>query len=279
MRIPALLALLITAGSCAAPGGPDLALLSGRTRVIAHRGGTGPDGTIAGCRRTLAMGVVFLELDVRLTKDGQAVILHDPTVDRTTDGRGPVDQLTLDEVRRLDAGAKFRDPAEPGRSYAGERIPTVAELLRAVGEQGIVLLELKVPQAAGPVIEAVRAEGAFDRAVLRSADPEILAMIRRTEPRARSGTMGPLPVEAELDAFVSRLKTLGVSAITPKQDERVTRTAVGRLQAAGIAVWGTNTNDEAVMKSLIEAGVDGIITDRPEMLLALLRTGSRPRRS
>jgi glycerophosphoryl diester phosphodiesterase len=265
------LSVLLAALSCASPDAGGL--LPPTTQVIAHRGGTGPDGTIAGCRRTLAMGLRFMELDVRLTKDGQAVILHDPTVDRTTDGKGPVSGMTLEELQRLDAGSRF-DPA-----YAGERIPTVAALLRAVGSKGIVLLELKVPQAAGPVIEAIRQERAFDRAVVRTADAEILTTIRKNEPRTVTGTMGALPAEADLEAFISRLQDLGVGYLTPKQDERVSRSTVRRLQKAGIAVWGTNTNDEEVMRKLIDAGVDGIITDRPELLQSILRTGSRPRRS
>ncbi len=274
---PAAALLFLAAASCAAPDVADLRLQTGRTRVIAHRGGTGPDGTVAGCRRTLALGVIFLELDVRLTKDGQAVILHDPTVDRTTDGHGPVDQMTLEELRRLDAGLKFRDPAEPARSYAGERVPTVAELLHAVGERGVVLLELKVLRAAGPVVEAIRAEGAFHRAVVRTDDLEVLAAIRKSEPRILTGTFGPLPPEAELDGLVSRLRGLGVSTITPRQVP--SKEVVRRFQAAGIAVWGTNTNDEAVLRQWIDAGADGIITDRPELLASMLRTGSPPRRS
>lgn len=264
-----LLAFALLGAGCAAA--PDLELLAGRTRVIAHRGGTGPDGTVAGCRRTLAQGVTFLELDVRLTRDGEAVILHDPTVDRTTDGHGPVDQMTLEELRRLDAGAKFHDPAEPGRSFAGERVPTVAELLRAVGPRAIVLLELKVPEAAGPVVRAIRAEDAFDRAVARTAEPALLEEIGKREPRVLLGTMGAIPAQADLETFVARLRALRVRALTPRQDERVTRASVARLQAAGIAVWGTNTNDAGVMRLLIEAGVDGIITDRPALLASILK--------
>jgi glycerophosphoryl diester phosphodiesterase len=264
------LVLALATGSCA--GEPGLRLIDGTTRVIAHRGGTGPDGTIAGCLRSLAMGVRFLELDVRMTRDGHAVILHDPTVDRTTDGRGPVDSLTLAEVKGLDAGARFRDPAEPGRSFAGERIPTVAELLRAIGRRAVVLLELKVPEAAGPVIQAIRAEEAMVRAVVRTADAALLETLKKGEPRLLAGTMGAFPAEEDLDAFASRLSALGVSAFTPRQDDRVTRGAVARLQSRGIAVWGTNTNDEAVWRRLIDVGVDGIITDRPEALLGLVRT-------
>jgi len=259
----ALYFVLLSALSCT--GGADLRLMTGETRVIAHRGGTGPDGTIAGCLRTMSGGVAFLELDVRLTNDRQAVILHDPTVDRTTDGKGAVDRMSLEAVKRLDAGVKF-NPA-----YAGERIPTVAELLRAVGPRAVVLLELKVPEAAEPVIEAIRTERAFDRAVVRTANGDTLDKIREIEPRVLTGTMGRMAAEEELEAFVARLRSFGVRSLTPQQDERVTRQAVGRLQAAGIAVWGTNTNDPAVWRRLIDAGVDGIITDRPLELLSFQR--------
>lgn len=262
-RIPIL--LLLSVVGCAAPGHAPPPLLGAGPRVIAHRGGTGPDGTIAGCRLTQDLGVSFLELDVRLTRDGRAVILHDPTVDRTTDGKGAVDRMTLEELKRLDAGIRF------GASHAGERIPTVVELLRAVGPASIVLLELKVAAAAAPALDAIREASAFDRAVLRSADPALLRMIREREPRALLGTMATVPPEADQDAFVSRLAALHVCAFTPLKNEGLTRGAVDRLHAAGIAVWGTNTNDETVWRRLAEIGVDGIITDRPAELLTFLR--------
>jgi len=254
---------LLAALSCAAPA--DLRLVSGETRVIAHRGGTGPDGTIAGCRRTLAEGVAFLELDVRLTQDGQAVILHDPTVDRTTDGKGAIVNLTLAEVKRLDAGVRF-DPA-----YAGERVPTVLELLEAVGSKAVILLELKVPQAADPVLHAIQSAGAFDRAVVRTTDKEILRKIRDRDPRFLTGTMGAMPDFGEVDEVVKELKSLGVRSFTPQTGRPVIRPLVDRFHAAGIAVWGTNTNDEAQWRRLLDAGVDGIITDRPTQLVTFLR--------
>lgn len=219
------------------------------------------------------MGVVFVELDVRLTADGKAVILHDPTVDRTTDGKGPVAAMTLEQLQRLDAGGKYRDPADPERSYAGERVPTVAAVLEAVGLRGVVLLELKVQEAAEAVVEAIRSQDAFDRAIVRTADAATLAKIRRMEPRVLLGTMGALPVEKDLDAFVAKLKERRVAAFTPRNDGRVNRAAVGRLQETGIAVWGSNTNDAAVMRELIAAGMDGIITDSSAMLLKMLAEG------
>ena len=261
MRIAA--ALILLAGlSCAVPG-PDLR--RAETCVIAHRGGTGPDGTIAGCRRTLAEGVTFLELDVRMTRDGHAMILHDPTVDRTTDGTGAIEGLPLAEVKRLDAGVKF------DRAYAGERVPTVLELLRAVSPGAIILLELKVPQAAEPVVHAIQAAEAFDRAVVRTTNKEILRKIRDRDPRILTGTMGRMPDFDDLDGFVKELKALGVRSFTPQTGLPVVRQRVERFQAEGIAVWGTNTNDEREWRRLLDAGVDGIITDRPSELVTFLR--------
>jgi glycerophosphoryl diester phosphodiesterase len=261
VRILAVLFLL--AGlSCA--GGADLRLRSDVPRVIAHRGGTGPDGTIAGCRRTLADGVAFLELDVRMTRDGHAVILHDPTVDRTTDGTGAIAELTLAEVKQLDAGVKF------DRAYAGERIPTVLELLRAVGTGAVILLELKVPQAAEPVLHAIQSAEAFDRAVVRTSRKEILRKILDRDRRFLTGTMGAMPDFGDVDEVVKEFKGLGVRSFTPQTGRSVIRPLVDRFHAAGIAVWGTNTNDEAQWRRLIDAGVDGIITDRPDELRAAI---------
>jgi|SRR6185436_10549922 len=257
-------ALVLGALSCASPA--DLRLRTDEPRVIAHRGGPGPDGTIAGCLRTMADGVAFLELDVRLTRDGHAVILHDPTVDRTTDGKGTIESLTLAEVKRLDAGVKFA-PA-----YAGERIPTVLELLRAVGPSAVVLLELKIPQAADPVLGAIQAAGAFDRAVVRTTDKGLLRKIRDRDPRFLTGTMGAMPDFGEVDEVVKEMKALGVRSFTPQTGRSVIRPLVDRFHAAGIAVWGTNTNDETQWRRLLEAGVDGIITDRPAQLSAAILT-------
>lgn len=250
--------------ACAAPGP---ALITGRTVVIAHRGGSGPDGTRASAGRSLAAGVSFIELDVRVTRDGEAVILHDPTVDRTTDGTGAVAELTLEQVRRLDAGAKYRDPAEPGRSFAGERIPTVREMIRFVGAGGILLLELKVADAAEAVVAAVRSEQAFHRVIVRTPDKDLLRRVKRLDARVQVGTMGKMP-DADLDGFVGELQGLGVVSFTAPIADRA---QVGKFRSRGIAVWGANTNDPAVMSTLIEAGVDGIITDRCPVLAGLLQ--------
>lgn len=227
-----------------------------RPLVLAHRGSPRPDGTIAGAERSIALGVEILEMDVRLTRDGHAVILHDATVDRTTDGKGPVAGMSLEELKRLDAGAKYGVP--------GERIPTVAELLAAVRGRATVTLELKVVAAAEKVVEAVRAADAFGWAVVRSSDLERLGALKKAEPRLLTGAMAAWPTS------VARLAELGVAAYTPASNATLSREDVARLRSPRIAVWATLTNDEAEMRRLAALGVDGIITDDPGLLMRVL---------
>ncbi|HEX7901572.1 MAG TPA: glycerophosphodiester phosphodiesterase family protein [Planctomycetota bacterium] len=240
MRI---LALLLLAGC----GHAD-----GRTRVLAHRGSPRPEGTIAGGERSIALGVEILEMDVRLTRDGHAVILHDAAVDRTTNGKGPVAGMTLAELQSLDAGE-------------GQRIPTVAEFLAAIRGRAWVTLELKVVAAAERVVEAIRDAGAFAWAFVRSSDLERLGALKKAEPRLKTGAMAPWPTS------VARLAELGVAAYTPGSNAKLTREDVASLQAAGILVWATLCNDAAEMRRLAALGVDGIITDDPSLLIGVLR--------
>jgi glycerophosphoryl diester phosphodiesterase len=246
------LALLLLAGCSAYP-----------VKVLAHRGSGKIDGTVAGAEHSIAMGVQILEMDVRLTKDGRAVILHDGTVDRTTDGKGPVAGMTLEELKKLDAGVKFGSP--------GERVPTVVELLTAVNGRAWVTLELKVVEAADRVVDAIREARAFDWAVVRSPDLDRLAALRKAEPRLLTGAMAPWPEDPA--AFAKRLAGLGIAAYTPGSNAPLTRYGVVRFQAERILVWATLCNDEDEMRRLAGLGVDGIITDRPDRLLEVLRSG------
>jgi glycerophosphoryl diester phosphodiesterase len=258
MRSFALL-LLLALAACRGTG----PLLDGRTRVLAHRvEAPGPENTIAGGERAIALGVEILEMDVRLTRDGHAVLLHDATVDRTTDGRGPVAGMTLAELKRLDAG---------GKSAPGERVPTVGEFLASVRGRAWVTLELKAAAAADPLLRALREADAFAWTVVRSPDLERLGALRKAEPRLLTGAMAPLPPPAERDAVVARLAALGVAAYTPSSNAKLTREDVERFRAAGIAVWATLANDAAEMRRLAALGVDGIITDEPELLIDVLR--------
>ena len=234
----------------------------GKVLVLAHRGGPVPDGTVAAAERSIALGVEILEMDVRLTRDGHAVILHDPTVDRTTDGKGAVAGMTLADLKRLDAGVRVGVP--------GERVPTVAELLAAVRGRAWVTLELKVPVAADRTVDAIREADAFAWTAVRSPDLDLLARLRKAAPRLQTGAMAPLPAPEDREAFLARLKAAGVFAWTPGSNEKLTREDVAATRAAGIVLWATLANDADQMRRLAEIGVDGIITDKPDLLLQVL---------
>ncbi|MDH7569578.1 MAG: glycerophosphodiester phosphodiesterase family protein, partial [Armatimonadota bacterium] len=127
------------------------ALARRRPVIVAHRGASGaaPENTLAAFRRALELGVPMLELDVHRSADGTIVVLHDATVDRTTDGSGAVAQMTLNEIRRLDAGVK------KGPQFAGERIPTLAEVCALARGRAFLFVEVKAEGIADDVLRVL----------------------------------------------------------------------------------------------------------------------------
>ena len=165
------------------PGHP---FLGGAPVLVAHRGGAGlaPENTMVAFRQALdEWDSDMLEMDVRLTADGQVVVLHDGTVDRTTDGTGPVREMAWEEVRQLDAGYRFRDSAGefPYRGQ-GVRIPLFDEVLEELPHMRI-MVEPKSAESAGPLVEVIRARGAEHRILIG-------ALFERTRDAAR-GYGGP----------------------------------------------------------------------------------------
>src|SRR3989440_12125231 len=141
--------------------------------VIAHRGASGnaPENTLAAFREAVALGATFIETDLQLSRDARFVAIHDATVNRTTNGQGAVHDMTLADLRRLDAGSWF------GSEFAGERIPTLEEILEFSKKKDVVFyLEIKTGSAWGgehALIGALRDSGEITRAVVISFDAEI----------------------------------------------------------------------------------------------------------
>src|SRR3954468_23083058 len=146
--------------------------------VIAHRGASGhaPENTLAAFRRAVALGATFIETDLQLSRDARFVAIHDDTVNRTTNGQGKVHDLSLAELRRLDAGSWF------GSEYAGERIPTLEEILEFSKKNDVVFyLELKPTGAWGgehALISALRDSGEIVRTIVISFDTGIIGSLR-----------------------------------------------------------------------------------------------------
>src|SRR5258708_7628292 len=153
--------------------------------TIAHRGASGhaPENTMAAFRRAVELGAQFIETDLQITRDARVIAIHDLTLDRTTDGQGPVYQKTFKEIRALDAGKWFA--SSPPESFAGERIPTLKEIFQFAVERDVnFYLELKSGANWGvehAVVAAVRELNAIARVVILSFDPSTLDSVYRLD--------------------------------------------------------------------------------------------------
>ncbi len=216
----------------------------------------------------------MLELDVRLTADGEVVVIHDATVDRTTDGTGPVSRFGLDEIRALDAGYRFTDlNGEHSFRGRGVVIPTLDEILTAFPDTR-VNVEAKEPAVAAPLVAVVARHGAEHR-VLIAAEFEK----SRRGARGYPGPWGASYLQVLLFWLLHRLP--GGSPYTPHADIFQVPERRGRLEVVTprfvreahrlsipVQVWTVNTEDD--MRRLIDWGVDGVQTDRPDLLAAVL---------
>lgn len=234
--------------------------------VIAHRGASGhaPENTLAAFRKAVALGATFIETDLQLSRDARFVAIHDMTLNRTTSGQGNVHEATLAELRRLDAGSWF------GSSFAGERIPTLEEILEFSKKNDVVFyLELK---PAGPwggehaLIGALRESGEIPRSVVISFDPAIVANLRKAEPTLMTGLLYEGQLENPLDKAVD----IGARQLVARGD-LVTPALLAEAKKRDLQVVCWTVNHPAHMRALMAAGVDGIMSDYPDRLQAALK--------
>ena len=243
-----------------------------RPLAIAHRGASdvAPENTAAAVRRAVSLGADLVEVDVRLTRDRVPVLLHDPTLSRTTDvvqrfpGRAPwrVRDLTLDEVRRLDAGSW------KGQRWAHERVPTLDEVLRLLrGSQARMLLELKNPSAQPGMVEAVAdvlaAPGLSDTVVVQSFDHEAMRALKAQRPDLSVGALGRPPVR-EL-----RWIAEWASQVNPPRN-RLDRAFVDEVHRWGMSSLVWTVDRPAAMRRALATGADGVITNRLSVLNGVL---------
>jgi len=234
--------------------------------AIAHRGASGyaPENTLAAYRRAVAQGVAFIETDLHLTRDAHFIALHDETVERTTNGQGAVHQMTLAELRRLDAGSWFAS------EFMSERIPTLEEILEFAKKNDVVFyLELKPNGFWGgehALISALRSSNEIARSVVISFDPAILASLRKIEPTLMTGLLydgsSEKPFDKALEIGARQLVARG-DLISPNLLQQAHK------QDLQVVCW--TVNSPAHMRMLAAAGVDGIMTDYPDRLLTVLK--------
>lgn len=233
---------------------------SGRPLVGAHRGNSSefPENTLAAFRSAVELGVDVVECDVHPTSDGALVVIHDPTLDRTTDGCGLVLHHTLDELRALDAGR-------------GERLPLFAELAEVVRDRVGLCVEIKqlpVPYAdiEQRLVDAIRELDLIEQTCVISFDHRSVATVGRIEPRLQTGVLvASRPVDP-----LSLLRAAGAQIYSP-QWASMDPELIGAIHAGGGVVGTWTVNDAAAIAWCRHARPDSVFTDRPREVLAELR--------
>ncbi len=231
--------------------------------IASHRGGaaTAPENTLPAITAALAGGFEYVEVDVALTADRQPVLMHDATVDRTTNGHGRLATLTLAQVRALDAGAWF------GSAYAGTLVPTFDEFLDVlVDADGRAIVELKGGWDAatvGAAVDAVAARGLQRRIVFASFDARTLALAAdRSDVLSRLLILKQLPSDV-----VSAVAEAGARGVVVSRKAVLARPGiVEELHAAGARVVVYTLNSDTQWDAVTALGVDGIVTDDPHTL-------------
>lgn len=239
--------------------------------VIAHRGGAAraPENTLAALAGARALGADAVELDVRLSRDGEVVVIHDATVDRTTDGTGLVNAFTADELGRLDAGARFT--ADGGRTFPfrGNHIgvPRLAEVLEALDDMPL-LIEIKLPAALGPTVALLERHDAVERSVVAAADVRGVAPARGGALRTGASSRD---AAALLTSFRSAMTLPYETLCIPQRHFGIPlpmARLVTRARRAGTVTHVWTVNDPEAAKRLWRLGVAGIITDVPDVMVA-----------
>jgi glycerophosphoryl diester phosphodiesterase len=256
-----------------------------RPLVMAHRGGAGvwPENTLHAFAQAVALGVDVLEMDLHATSDGALVIIHDATIDRTTNGAGAVGALTLAELKKLDAGYRWTN--DGGRTYPfrgkGLTVPTLGEVLEAFprARLNIDIKGTPPPALVKNFCRALRESSATNRVTVASFSSQVLGEFRRECPEvATSASMEEvLALASDLQAGRDIAGDKTRPRILQVPDNAIGRGWMEAAHRAGLEVHVWTVNDEAAMRRMLALGVDGIMTDYPDKLIALLKqAAARP---
>ncbi|HIQ06783.1 MAG TPA: glycerophosphodiester phosphodiesterase [Anaerolineae bacterium] len=261
------------------PQKPYLAL--NRPMILAHRGGMAlmPENTLEAFQNALAVGADALELDIHSSADGELVVIHDETVDRTTDGHGRVHDMTWEQLQALDAG--YRWTPDGGKTYPyrgqGLRIPSLRQVLTTFPNARV---NIEIKQADPPIVtdlvQLIEETGAWDRVLVTSFDTTTMRHFRTMEPDVASGA-----AEDEIRTFYAfqllRLtpfyRPVADAFQVPESYDSihvVTKRFVESAHHHRIAVHVWTVDDPADMRRLLELGVDGLITNRPDLARQVL---------
>ena len=241
-------------------------------RIIAHRGASGyaPENTMAAFERAVAMGATEVETDVAFTKDGRLLLFHDNTLERTTNGRGLPEDFTLEELLELDAGSWHDPRLNWDRSYAGEKLITLEQLLDRFGATLTYHIELKKPMPGLPeaVVQALQVRNLAERAFLFSIEDEAgLKRAKALEPRLRIAWAPEALLDADPRAAVERCVANGFSMITLNAGNQ-TREQVQYAHDLGIEARSSGISSREKMVAAAQLGCNGMTINWPDWLLA-----------
>jgi len=268
-------ATLLLAGLLVMGGPPPGADAAGRPAIAAHRGGAAlwPENSLTAFRGALGLGFDLVEFDVHQTRDGEVVVLHDPTLDRTTTGRGAVRDLAWPELATVTV-----------RGTADERLPRLAEVLALIRPAAVgLLLEIKTgpggdryPGIEERVLALVQAAGLADRTTVMAFDWAILERLRAlSAPFRLTGLLSHRGAEwlGGVGPAAARLRALGADDLGIERT-LLTPEAVRAARGAGLSIGVWTVNEPEELRRTLEAGVDYVTTDQPDLALRL--RGARP---
>ena len=228
-------------------------------RILAHRGASGyaPENTFAAFELAVKLGADAIETDVRMTRDGVLVLLHDASVDRTTNGSGPVHDLSWDQLQELDAGVKF------DAKFSGQRVPRAADFLDYFAQQIPVCLEVKTAAVVDPLMELIESRKLHDNGRLEftSFEWEIAARLHQRHPQCHVGFL----TFSYTHELIDKVRNEGLTRICPPAKD-VTRDLVEHCHRLGLTVrtWGAKTRE--VLRHIIDCGVDGTTLNHPDWI-------------
>ncbi len=232
--------------------------------TIAHRGASAlyPENTLRAFIAAADLGADMCEFDVRMTRDGEVVVIHDATVNRTTDGRGRVAAMSADAIKGLDAGVRF------GVKFRNEAVPTLAEVAAALsgqcGRRCGMDVELKARGLEARVCDVLRERRVIESSIVSSFDWDQLKVVAAEEPGLRLALLG----EKAPSVLLQAAATMHAFAIAPRFD--IADAALcAEAHRRGLAVYVWTVDDAPTMRRLIAAGVDGIMTNNPKKLLQM----------
>ena len=247
--------------------------------VIAHRGANkkAPENTLSAISKAIALGVDMVEIDIHLTKDNQLIVLHDETLERTTNGTGNVSDYTLAELKRLDAGSWF------SKEFIGEELPTLNEALELIDGRTTCLIEIKWGNKKPyigiekKVVESILINNALEWVIVQSFEDSYLKGIHESNPKIKLGKLllgsWQLPIPFHYDYRFH----WGSYSPPPYLEwvnfyyKRSTKSVIKQLQKKGVKVAVFTPNSKSDLTKQINMGVDGIITNDPKTARSLLK--------